>query len=193
MNAVAKALSAVLTIALLAATMWLYDRKPHLKSGSLNPLLAHGGVGSVIKTPYFSMKVGSVQVAATIQKPGYPKPRIIGTPGLFVIVQAQVRGERRPYRLGHVRLATRGGVTYQESGRPDLPSANDEVQPMLWTSTTYIFEVPKDRLAGARLIVGTAELLNQLSGETDVDLSIDDARAARMRAHPAPAYVLKTL
>lgn len=192
MTTAAKAVSAVLTVALLAAAMWLYDRKPHLKAGELNPLLSHGAVGSVVTTRDFSVKVGRVDVAATIQKPGFPKPQILTTPGLFVIVQAQMRSERRPFQPGHARLVTPGGVTYQESGRPDLPSAGDTLQPMLWTPATYVFEIPKDRLAGVRFIVGEADLLNQLSGETDVDLRIDGAEAARLSAHPSPAYDLKT-
>jgi hypothetical protein len=191
-NAATKVVSAVLTVALMAAAMWLYDRKPHLESGELSPLLVHGGIGAVVTTRDFSVKIGAVDVAASIQKPGFPKPKVMKTPGLFVIVQARVRSEQRPFRLGHVRLVTRGCVAYQETGRPDLPSASDTLEPMLWTSVTYIFEIPKDRLAGARLVVGEADLLNQLSGETDVDLRIDGAEAARLSAHPAPTYVLKT-
>lgn len=192
MNAVVKVVSAVLTVALMAGAMWLYDRKPHLKAGALNPLLSHGGIRSVVTTHDFSVKVGSVDVAAAIQKPDFPQPKIIKTPGIFVIVQAQVRSEQRPFQLGHVRLVARGGVAYQESGRPDLPSEGDTLQPMLWTPATYIFEIPKDRLAGARFIVGEADLFNQLSGETDVDLHIDGAKAARLSAHPSPVYALKS-
>jgi hypothetical protein len=191
-NAVTKVVSAVLTVALMAAAMWLYDRKPHLKAGALHPLLTEGSIGSVVTTRDFSVKVGGVVVAAAIQKPDFPTPQVMKTPGLFLIVQAQDRSERRPFTPGHVRLVTRGGVAYQESGRAALPSAGDTLQPMLWTPVTYIFEIPKDRLAGARLVVGEADLLNQLSGETDVDLRIDADRAAQLSAHPTPTYALKT-
>lgn len=192
MSAAGKLVSAVLSVALLLAAMWLFDRKPHLKAGALNPLLSKGRVGEVVTTRDFSVKVGSVQVAASIQKPSFPKPEVMKTPGLFLIVLAQARSERRPFDLGHVRLITRGGVAYQESGRAALPSSGDTLQPMLWSPATYIFEIPKDRLAGARLVVGEADLINQLSGETDVDLGIDGGKAARLSAHPSPTYVLKS-
>jgi hypothetical protein len=191
-NAVTKAVSAVLTVALMVAAMWLYGRKPHLKAGNLKPLLAQGHIGAVVTTGDFSVKVGSVVVAASIQKPDFPKPQVMKTPDLFVIVQAQARSEHRPFQLGHVRLLTRGGVAYQESGRAALPSSDGMLEPMLWTPATYIFEIPKDRLAGARLVVGEADLLNQLSGETDVDLRIDGGKAARLSAHPTPTYALKS-
>jgi hypothetical protein len=83
-------------------------------------------------------------------------------------------------------------VSYEETGRSEIPGENDQYEPMMWMPATYVFEIPKDRLAGVRLIMGESGLLNNLSAETQVDLGIDGGRAARLAAHPAPAYVLKT-
>ena len=192
MSALRKVAAAVLTVALLAGAMWLYTRKAHLKGDALHPLPSHGRIGAVVATRDFSVKIGRVDVAAAIQKPGFPKPVVMKALGLFVIVSADVRSEWRPYRLGNARLVTHGGVSYDESGRTELPTSNGGYEPMLWTPATYIFEIPRDRLAGLRFVIGTADLLNQLSGQTDIDLGIDGDRAAQLRAHPASTYVLKT-
>lgn len=191
MSAIQKAAAAVLTVALLAGAMWLYDRKPHLKDGATKPLLSRGHIGAVVASREFSVKVGRVDVASTIQKPDFPKPLVMKSLGVFVIVQADVRSEHRPFQLGHARLLTRGGVTYDETGRTALPEASDTYEPMLWTPTRYIFEIPKDRLAGIRLVVGEGGLLTQLSGTTDIDLRVDGDEAAQLAAHPAATYVLK--
>lgn len=192
MTVVRKAVAAVVTVALMAGAMWLYSRKPHLKAGATEPLRSRGHIGAVVGSREFSVKVGRVDVASAIQKPDFPKPLVMKSLGVFVIVQAEVRSEHRPIQVGHVRLVTRGDVTYDETGRMKLPEADGSFEPMLWKPATYIFEIPKDRLAGIRLVVGEANLLDQLSGETDIDLRVDGAKAARLAAHPPATYVLKT-
>ena len=192
MNAVTKVLSGIAAAALMAAAMWLYGFKPHLQADLQNPLAEGGSIGTVVGNRVFSVKVDRVDVATSIVKPdplSTPKP--IPSLGVFVIVSMEIRSNQKPFQPGNVRLATRGGLTYDESGRPDLPSNSDDFQPMLWGKATYIFEIPKDRLAGARLYVGVSDLNDQLSAENDVDLKIDDAQAARLVAH-ASVYTLKT-
>lgn len=188
-----KAVSGVLTAGLLALAMWLYTFKPHLEAGVQNPITTSGRAGEVVANRVFSVKVGKIDVAGSLTKPGFPKSVVMPTPGLFLIVQLDIKSNRKPFQPGHVRLVTRGGVSYDESGRTAVFTSDDTYQPMLWAPATYIFEIPKDRLAGARLIVGESALLNQFSAETSVDLGIDGARAARLSAHPAPTYELKTL
>jgi hypothetical protein len=192
-NIAVKAVTGLATVGLLAASMWLYERKPGLENRMQTPLIIHGRVGAVVDTPDFSVKVGKVDVASTISKPDFlDKTTVMKSLGLFVIVQLDIRSNKKPFQPGNVRLVTRGGVSYDESGRSKLPGNNDTYQPMLWAPATYIFEIPKDRLSGMRLIVGEESgLLNNLSAETDVDLGIGGDRAAQLAAHPA-TYVLKT-
>jgi hypothetical protein len=187
-----KVVAGVLAAALMALAMWLYTFKPHLQARSQDPITARGRVGSVVDNPVFSVKVGRVDVASSITKSSFLKPQVMPSIGLFLIVQLDIRSNKKPFQPGHVRLATRGGVSYTDSGRAALPSVSDDFQPLLWAPATYIFEVPKDRLAGARLIVGESALLNQLSAETSIDLGIDDHRAAQLSTHPSATYTLKT-
>jgi hypothetical protein len=193
MSVARKAVAAVLTVALAALTMWLHTVEPHIKSRVQDPLASKGRIGAAVDTPDFSVKVTKVDVAAAISKPSFlDKSKVMKSLGLFVIVQTQIRSNKKPFTPGHVRLVTRGDVTYAESGRADLPDTSGGFEPMRWAPATYIFEIPKDRLAGARLVVGTADLLNALSGETWIDLGLDGDQAARLAAHPTADYVLKT-
>lgn len=194
MSAARKAVAAVLTAGLAALTMWLYTVKPHIEDRLQDPLVSKGRIGAAVDTPDFSVKVAKVDVASAISKPSFlgTKGKVMKSLGLFVIVQAQIKSNKKPFTPGHVRLVTRGGVAYDETGRADLPDISSGFQPMLWAPATYIFEIPKDRLAGARIVVGAADLYNNLSGETSIDLGINGDRAARLAAHPTPDYALKT-
>jgi hypothetical protein len=188
-----KALAGVLTAGLLALSMWLYTFKPHLQAKEQNPISTSGRIGAIVTNRVFSLKVAKVDVAGSLTKSGFPKSQVIPTPGLFVVVRLVIRSNQKPYKPGHVRLVTRGGVSYDESGRLAIFTPDDTYQPMLWAPATYIFEIPRDRLAGVRLVVGESALLNQLSAETSVDLGIDGAQAAQLSTHPAATYALKTL
>jgi hypothetical protein len=192
-NVVVRAVTGALAVALMAAAMWLYGLKPHLQARMQNPIRSTGRAGAVVDTSDFSVKVDKVDVATAIAKTSFgDKPKIMPSLGIFVIVNLEIKSNRKPFDPGHVHLMTRGGVSYDESGRADVLSLNNGYQPMLWAPATYVFEIPKDRLAGARLVVGQTALLDQLSAQADVDLGIGHAAAERLIAHASSAYVLKS-
>jgi hypothetical protein len=190
---VKNAVGAVLTVGLMAAAMWLYTFKPHLEDKAQHPLMTHGRLGAVVDNRDFSVKVTRVDVASAITKPDtLAKPTVMRSIGIFVIVQAQLKSNKKPFTTGHVRLVTGSGDEYGPSGRAAIPDSNNEYQPMLWGPAQYVFEIPKDRLTGARLVIGSAALQNELSAETNIDLGLGGATGARLAAHPAASYVLKT-
>jgi hypothetical protein len=187
-----KVVAGLLTAGLLALAMWLYTFKPRIEARAQNPITTQGRIGAVVDNRDFSVKVDKVDVASSITKSAFPTPEVMPSLGLFVIVHLNIKSNHKPFQPGHVRLVTRGGVSYDESGRASIWTVNSGYQPMLWAPATYVFEVPKDRLAGARLVVGQSALLNQLSAETSVDLGIDADRAKQLSTHPATTYTLKT-
>jgi hypothetical protein len=189
-----KVVTGLLTAGLLALSMWLYTFKPQLEAKEQSPLVSSGHIGSVVDNPDFSVKVGKIEVAKGVTKPSFlhEKNPVMHSLGIFVIIHVEIKSNQKPYRPGDPKLTTRGGVAYDESGRPAIPTSSEDYQPMLWAPATYIFEIPKDRLAGARLVMGSSALLNQLSAQTEVDLGIDDGEAAQLLAHASPAYALKT-
>ncbi|MFL6053877.1 MAG: hypothetical protein ACJ72W_13320 [Actinoallomurus sp.] len=193
MTILQRALSAVAAVALCALAMWFTDVKPHLVARLQTPLSADSRIGTVVDNRVFTVRVDRVDVASGIRKEDVLSgDRRMATPGIFVIVYVSAKSDVKPLRLGHVRLATRGGISYDESGRTDIITLDPSLEPMLWRSTFYLFEIPKDRLAGARLIVGQSDLINNLSAESAVDLGLTAGRAAGLLAHPATDYTLKS-
>jgi hypothetical protein len=189
-----KVVAGLLTAGLMALAMWLHTFKPHIQARAQDPITTNGRIGAVVANRDFSVKVDRVDVARSITKSSFPKPKVMPSIGLFMIVNLNIKSNQKPFQAGHVRLVTRGGVAYGETGRPAISAfGNDDYQAMLWSPATYIFEIPPDRLAGARLVVGGSALLDQLSAETSVDLGINGDRAAQLKAHPAATYTMKTL
>lgn len=180
-------------IALMAAAMWLYDLKPHLDGEMQDPIAGRGRIGTVVGNRVFSVRVDRVDVASAVVRQGLSEKTTIPSAGIFVIVYLRIKSNKEPYTPGHVKLLTRGGVSYQETGRPNVTGRSTTYEAMLWGQASYVFEIPKDRLAGARLFIGESRLLDQFSAAADVDLGIDDRKAAQLTAHAPRDYVLKTL
>lgn len=186
--------SAVAAAALLALATWFAYLKPHLDAHQQDPIPNHGTVGHVVSNRVFSVVVDRVDVARSLASDSRSGGGTTATPtpGIFLVVYLRARSRREPLRLGHVRLTTRDGLHYAESGRVSVFTRNsDTVEPMLWTKATYLFELPKDRLAGLHLIVGQSDLVDQLSAEADIDLRISGDAARRLLAHPADAYQIR--
>lgn len=194
MSAPRKVIAGLLTAGLMALAMWLYTFKPSLEDKEQDPLVSSGHIGSAVDNSVFSVKVDKVDVATGIAKSSFleQKPQVMPSLGLFVIIHLQIKSNQKPFQPGDPQLLTPGGVSYDESGRPAISTSNGDYQSMLWAPATYVFEIPKDRLAGVRLVIGESALLNQLSAQTEVDLGIDGGEAARLLAHASPAYTLKT-
>lgn len=192
MNPMTRVLSGVAAAGLMAAAMWLHELKPHTEDRMLDPITTHGRIGAVVANRVFSIRVERVDVASAIVRHDIIPDKVLTGPGIFVIVQLSVRSNQKPFTPGHVRLVARGGLSYDESGRIDIIDRNVVAEPLMWIRASYVFEIPKDRLAGSRLVVGESGLMDQLSAETDVDLGIDSRKAAEMVAHAPRDYVLKT-
>ncbi|GAA4609559.1 hypothetical protein GCM10023195_38690 [Actinoallomurus liliacearum] len=193
MTILRRALAGLGAVVLCALAMWFTSVKPHLVARLQTPLLAHGHVGAVVDNRVFSVKVDRMDVASGIVKHDSLRgDRRMTTPGIFVIVYVSAKSNLKPLQLGHARLETPGGLSYDETGRSDIFTSDASLEPMLWRSTFYVFEIPKDRLAGARFVVGQSDLVNNLSAETAVDLGLTASRTARLLTGPPTDYALKS-
>ena len=175
--------------ALCAAAMWLWKLDPKLQAGNLNPLQTHGRIGEVVTNDVFSVRIDGYDVAASVTKKFGNVPHVAD--GVFMVIHFHARAEHEPYTMGHARLETTDGLSYREGGRGGIfGGAEKTYEAMLWSPGTMLFEVPKDRLAGVRLVVGQNIILNQLSAESVIDLGIDKAKAAQLAARPRASYEL---
>jgi hypothetical protein len=164
--------------ALLAAAMWVHTMRPKVDAKELDPLRNDGRIGQVVSNRMFSVRVDGVQAARSLA-PGlsFGNEPPIGTDGVYLAVRIRARSEREPLRLGTAVLETPGGYGYRYDPRSGTTSTVPDMQPLIWAPGTLLFELPKDRLRGAHLVVGTGGLLPQLSAAADIDLGIDASRA----------------
>ncbi|MCO5996141.1 hypothetical protein [Actinoallomurus rhizosphaericola] len=196
MTVLRRVVAGLVAAALLGVSMWLTHVAPHLEARLQDPIPNGGRAGKIVSNRVFSVRVDRVDVARSIVTHtdivDPKKNERITTSGIFVVVYLSVRSNQRPVGLGHVRLTTHSGLHYAESGRDGLLTKNEGIfEPMLWGNASYVFEIPKDQLKGAHLIVGQSDSLNQLSAEADVDLGLDTGSADRLLAHPTDDYKLR--
>ncbi|WP_067813522.1 hypothetical protein [Actinomadura kijaniata] len=179
---------------LLAAAMWLYDVKPEAEAGNMAPIRSTGKVGETVANRVFALRVDRVVVARSLAPSlSFGNRPPVRTDGVFLVVRAQGRSEREPAPLRSVKLETSGGLTFGQATRPDAASVtNPELQPLIWSRSVFLFEVPRDRLAGARLVAGTGGLLPQLSAAAEIDLGITGPRAAELVRTAAERYDPRT-
>ncbi|WP_165966059.1 hypothetical protein [Actinomadura sp. 7K534] len=179
---------------LLAGAMWLHSLIPELRATELDPIRDGGEVGEEVRNRDFSVRVEKVEAARSLAPSlslGDPPP--VGTEGIYLVVRFKATSHREPLELRTAQLETPGGYVYREGPRPGATSAGARptFQPLIWTSAAYVFELPKQRLEGAHLVVGPGGLLPQLSAEADIDLGITRERANELVQGAAQGYDLK--
>lgn len=186
MNVLIRVGAGIIGAALLVVAMVLYTIKPDLEATSLDPIRTTGAIGEEITTPVFTVKAGRVDVAKSVKSGGILGQQV-RTDGIFVIVQLQAKSNKEPFRMNYVRLETPGGFSYDSSDRTGVFAATD-LEPLIWSKAVETFEIPKDRLAGARLVVRDLSLLPELSAEIAVDLGITETKAAAMIGSAPEGY-----
>ncbi|GAA0225957.1 hypothetical protein GCM10009527_022970 [Actinomadura nitritigenes] len=174
---------------LLVAAMWVHTMRPKVDAKELDPLRNDGRIGQTVSNRMFSVRVDGVQAARSLA-PGlsFGNEPAIGTDGIYLAVRIRARSEREPLRLGTAVLETPGGYSYRYDPRSGTTSTVPDMQPLIWAPGTLLFELPKDRLRGAHLVVGTGGLLPQLSAAADIDLGIDANRAEALLRSAADRF-----
>ncbi|GGK94903.1 hypothetical protein Sme01_57640 [Sphaerisporangium melleum] len=168
------------------------------------PLTTHAVPGAVAETGWFSMRLEQVVTTRTIRL-GTPstdpatgtetvkETEQVGTPDIFVVATVQATSADEPRRLKNAWLRARDGRAYQVTDRVlgIYTRAERPVQHGWWSELDYVFEVPKDALPGAEVVV-TASSTNgvydgispgrydQLLPEVALSLTTDDAAARRL-------------
>ena len=113
-------------------------------------------VGETGAATDFDVRVLDVRLTQQVQRDESAEP--LGTDATFVVVDLTADARRGTVNLtGDVWLLTASGHRY--APRDEFGSAQPSmVQPGFTTTGTFVFQVPPDRIAGARLLVepGTA-------------------------------------
>ncbi|MFD0852577.1 hypothetical protein ACFQ07_10100, partial [Actinomadura adrarensis] len=143
--------------ALLAGAMWLYTLRAEVDADELAPIREQGEIGEEVENRDFRITVDRVDVARSLRSAStLSTAPPAETAGLFVIVRVRGMSRTEPLELRSIALETHGGHSYLPNPRigTSMPPA-PQFQPMIWTRAAYLFEIPRERLAGARLVAGT--------------------------------------
>ncbi|WP_103961571.1 hypothetical protein [Nonomuraea solani] len=155
----------------------------------LAPLTYVGAKGEAVDAGRFTARLDSFSTAKSIQSSG----KTIGTDGLFFIINVSAKSSFEPYHLGQPVLLTADGKRFSATDRVDstLTLSNAWVQPDIWVSGRFFFEVPASALPEARVIIALpakAGLVESFEPEVEVDLGLDEAAARKLAASPQDVY-----
>ncbi|MDH2426959.1 hypothetical protein [Sphaerisporangium sp. TRM90804] len=175
--------AAVAGLALVAAAV--YVRSLTLTPDQLDdPITASGGMSQEVDTDLFSARLERVEFARSVLvKKEFGTDR--ATPGqVFLVAKVGATAPRRPIQL-HSHLLTADGLRFAASDRvPDTATlAWRWIQPGWWRSGYYFFDVPADKVAGARVVVSKQEHTlygDQFYAEAAFDMGLDAAGARRL-------------
>ncbi|KAB2347810.1 hypothetical protein [Actinomadura rudentiformis] len=183
----------VVGCALLAAAMWFHSLKPKVEADVIDPIRTSGKVGKVITNRDFKLQIERVVVARSLKQglSSSTQPPV-ATEGIFVVVSGRAMSQKKPISLNTAVLETRDGYKYRKAQRPGVYGALDgsDFAPLLWGKLTFYFEIPKHRLAGARVVVRQSSLFLSPDAATEVDLGISESRAEEMIRGAAQNYDL---
>ena len=166
------------------------------------PMATTGTVGQTLDTRDFRIRVKQVVVANSLVVDSHPwgKPathKKVGTEGVWVVIVADVGATRKKISSanglegGQLRT-TDGSIYRKEISLPSIDSTKDldDMIPLGPPRTErFYFQIPRDRLAGARFLVTLDSLKwwddpkpweeQWFLPAADVDLGFDDAARAR--------------
>ncbi|MFC5822617.1 hypothetical protein [Nonomuraea insulae] len=183
-------LSVVVGLVLLGGAVWLQTLR--LGEGGLNSPLTYTGVkGEEVDARRFTLKLDSFSTARSIQN----YTTTIGTDNLFLIVNATAKSSLKPYHLGPPVLLTEDGKRFDATDRVDnaVVMSNVWVQPDIWVSGRFVFEVPASALPGARVVfrLPPSFLVESYQPEVEIDLGLDEAAARKLADSPQAVYSVK--
>ncbi|MEU8320460.1 hypothetical protein AB0C33_19060 [Nonomuraea sp. NPDC048881] len=182
-----KVLNACAGLLLAAAAVGLQTF--HLTANEASARVTYTGAkGEDVDARRFTVRLDSFLAAKTIQN----SDETITTDNLFLVVNASARSSLKPYHLGQPQLLTADGKKFTATDRvaSTLTLANTWVQPDIWVSGRFFFEVPSSALPGARVVFGLpAEMLVEpFQPEVEIDLGLDEEAARKLAASPQAVY-----
>jgi hypothetical protein len=181
-RAVIAFICAALLVALVAANRLVpsYDQETR-------PISTSGVIGERVRTSAFEIKADHVSVGHTLQEKDGLGEKPQRTNGLWVLVWADLTGVDEPVTLDTAYLRTTDGHRYDTSDRMGIGSLDETgSEPGLTRYGAIGFEIPPNRLAGARLVVGPVGGENRLGAQADIDLGLTPALTRRMVADAPP-------
>lgn len=147
----------------------------------------HGKLGETVETGGFTVTVHKAQATTTLTaQSSFGDKSAQRTDQIWLVLDTTIVGDWRPTTYDDARLETDGGFLYRSSDR--ITSGiitEDTIQPGIGRRGMIVFELPKNRLAGATLRLGRSKTEDvRLGPEAVIDLEIDAAKADELAKNP---------
>ncbi|MFG1696755.1 hypothetical protein [Nonomuraea sp. NPDC049309] len=188
-NAGTGAVGVIAGLAMLTAAVLLQTKA--LGEGAMSDPLSYTGTkGEAVDARRFTVRLDSFTTARKIKK---SDTETIETGNLFLIVKASAKSSMKPYHLGQPDLLTADDKRFAATDRVDRQQtmANVWVQPDIWVSGSFFFEIPPDALPGARVVFKLppqAGPQEPYRPEVEIDLGLDEAGARKLADSPQDVY-----
>ncbi|MQA77976.1 MAG: hypothetical protein GEV10_05765 [Streptosporangiales bacterium] len=186
MTSPARVLRGLLVVALCAAIVALVQIRP-TGADKGGPLTRHGELGAQLRGETLHALAHRDRTARTIAVAAGDEYR--ATDGVLLVVPVTVTAVEHSL-IVDAALLTADGSRYRPVEVPDQLTADVTLHPGIPMSGAVVFQVPRDRLAGAALVLlEAANTPVPAHEELRIDLDVDAAGARRMLATDGPAEV----
>ncbi|MER7505895.1 hypothetical protein AB0L05_31465 [Nonomuraea pusilla] len=155
------------------------------------PLTYTGGKGETVDAGRFTLRLDGFSVAKAVRT-GIGKT--VETDDLFLVVNAAAKSSLKPYHLAQPVLLTADDKRFAATDRVEALQtlASKWVQPDIWVSGSFFFEIPASALPGARVVFGLPPevVVEPYRPEVEIDLGLDEEAARKLAAAPQDVYSL---
>jgi hypothetical protein len=181
-----RAWARVLLLAAAVAVLWGMRRTTPNYNRLVAPIETGGDVGAFVRGRTVAARVDRVMLARTVRLHRFDGARTFDTSGVWLVVRATATSVEGPATMADAVVETAGGVRYQQTerlaGATDLLSSKT-LQPEVPTEGELVFELPRDALTGAELLLAERRFgLGMLDSRLRIPLGLDAARVARQLA-----------
>ncbi|MEO3808094.1 hypothetical protein ABGB17_03745 [Sphaerisporangium sp. B11E5] len=173
-----RALAATLGLALTAGAVYV-QTFAMTADQQRAPLTVSGGIRQEVGNDQFSARLERVEFVRSVRVKRPYSTEEATTDQALLVVKIGATSARRPLRLAPF-LVTEDGLRFTATDKvhPSATITERWVQPGWWRSGLCFFEVPPDKIAGARVVV--MEKITDLYGdqympEVSLDLGLDEA------------------
>lgn len=186
------ALTVLTALAMVVLVLGIQLARPSEEQNEFAPsfkLVAE--LGETVEMREGTLTLTRLRVASEALQTGGLTAERVKTNAYWLLVDYEFVQRRKSEGMG-VELYTVDNTEYQASGRPGSTSTVTRIyaEPGFDTSGVIAFELPKDALPGARLVIdnGSAYGLPLWDHQAVIELGIDQAKADRL-VKDAPAVI----
>jgi hypothetical protein len=186
--------SRLLLLAAAVAALWGMQRTVPNYNRLVAPIETDGEPGELVRGRTVAARVDRVALARTVRLHRFGRAQTFDTTGVWLIVRATATSVEGPAMMADAVIETADGARYQQTER--LSSARDllssrTLQPDVPTEGDLLFELPRDALAGAELLLAERRFgLGMLDSRLRIPLRLDSGSVARQLAAMPDAHDL---